>query len=285
MELRQLKYFLKAKELLNFTEAATTLNISQSTLSQQIKQLEEEIQTPLFNRIGKRITLTEAGELFAEFASQSVNRAYDGLMLIKDLNNLNVGSLKIGVTYALRNLLTKALIIFSRKFPSIKIRIVFGTSSELLDKLNQTELDFVLTFREEKEDTHLYYQSLFSSPLTLVVSKNNHLSEAQYITLKEVARLPLALPDSGYSTIQFINNLLKKNKLHPNAMVEINDIPTLLELVKSGYWNTILTQVSVDDPELITIPIKGRNMLREATFISLKDAYQKKAVKAFIECF
>jgi LysR family cyn operon transcriptional activator len=68
MELRQLKYFLKAKELLNFTEAAEQLNISQSTLSQQIKQLEDELDIPLFNRIGKRVTLTEAGALFADFA-------------------------------------------------------------------------------------------------------------------------------------------------------------------------------------------------------------------------
>ena len=75
MELRQLKYFLKAKELLNFTEAARALNISQSTLSQQIKQLEDELNVPLFNRIGKRITLTEAGNLFSEYALQSINRA------------------------------------------------------------------------------------------------------------------------------------------------------------------------------------------------------------------
>ena len=65
MELRQLKYFLKAKELLNFTDAAKALNISQSTLSQQIKQLEDELNVPLFTRIGKRITLTEAVDLFS----------------------------------------------------------------------------------------------------------------------------------------------------------------------------------------------------------------------------
>ena len=77
MELRQLKYFLKAKELLNFTEAANALHISQSTLSQQIMQLEGELNVPLFNRIGKRISLTEAGGLFAEYALQSVTRAND----------------------------------------------------------------------------------------------------------------------------------------------------------------------------------------------------------------
>lgn len=68
MELRQLRYFLKAMELSNFTEAAQQLYISQSTLSQQIKQLEDELGMPLFNRIGKRVTITEAGLLFAEYA-------------------------------------------------------------------------------------------------------------------------------------------------------------------------------------------------------------------------
>lgn len=113
MELRQLKYFLKAKELLNFTEAASALFISQSTLSQQIKQLEDELQVPLFNRIGKRITLTEAGDLFSVYAQQSVNKATDGFELLKDLNNLETGKVAIGVTYALRHVVTKALIVFS----------------------------------------------------------------------------------------------------------------------------------------------------------------------------
>ncbi|KFC21293.1 LysR substrate-binding domain-containing protein [Epilithonimonas lactis] len=282
MELRQLKYFLKAKELLNFTEASKHLNISQSTLSQQIKQLEEEIGIPLFNRIGKRITLTEAGLLFSEFAFQSVQKSNEGLMMMKDLNKLNSGSLSIGITYALRHLLTKALIAFSRQYPKIKINIVFGTTSELIEKLNTTELDFILTFKESDESDY-DYRSLFFSPMTLVVAKDSEFSKLSSIALKDIMKLPLALPAKGYSTIQFIKGILKKEKLEPNVLIEINDIPTLLELVKTGNWNTILTQVSVDDPDLATIKIRGKNMLREATIISLKNMYQKKSVKIFQE--
>lgn len=87
MELRQLRYFLKAKELMNFTEAANALHISQSTLSQQIKQLETEIDTPLFNRIGKRIQLTEAGNIFADFAKKSVRSSEESLLAMHDLKN------------------------------------------------------------------------------------------------------------------------------------------------------------------------------------------------------
>lgn len=72
MELRQIRYFLKAKELLNFTEAANQLYISQSTLSQQIRPLEEELGIPLFNRIGKRIVLTEAGNIFSGYTEKNL---------------------------------------------------------------------------------------------------------------------------------------------------------------------------------------------------------------------
>ena len=142
MELRQLRYFLKAKELLNFTEAASALNISQSTISQQIKQLEDELNVPLFNRIGKRITLTEAGDLFSEYALQSINRANEGLLLLQDLKNLNAGKITIGVIYSMRILFAKTLIQFANQYPNIKIQVVFGTTKDLIEKLNLHQFDF-----------------------------------------------------------------------------------------------------------------------------------------------
>lgn len=283
MELRQLRYFIKAKEVLNFTEASKQLYISQSTLSQQIKQLEDEIGVPLFNRLGKRITLTEAGELFAVYARNSIKSAADGLIMIKDLSDLNSGSISVGVTFALRNILTKAVTRFSTKFPNIKIKIVFETSTQLLERLKNAELDFVLTFKEAAEDASLKYLSVLKSPMSLVVSKKSEYSRKKTITLNDIVSLPLALPDSGYSTTQYINDQFKINDIQPNVLIEINDVPTLLELVKSGLWCTILADISVTDDQLATIPIIGENMLREATIISLRDAYQKKSVKVLQE--
>lgn len=283
MELRQLKYFLKAKELLNFTEAAKALYISQSTLSQQIKQLEVELNVPLFNRIGKHINLTEAGERFSEFAQQSVNRANDGLLLLQDMENLKTGTISIGVTYALRNLLTQTLKHFSLQYPDISVHIIFGTSDELIHKLKQFELDFVLTFNESDNEPTLNYFQLFSSPMTLVASPNAPLSKPDSISLKSISKLPLVLPSRGYSTIQFIEDAFQKSKLDLNAAIEINDIPTLLELVKTGHWYTILTRASVNDKALYTTPITGKNMTRKAMIITVKEVYVKKASGKFQE--
>lgn len=281
MELRQLRYFLKAKELLNFTEAAHSLHISQSTLSQQIKQLEDELEVPLFNRIGKRISLTEAGDLFAEYALQSVNRAVDGALLLKDLNNLKTGQISIGVTFALRNILTKTLVQFAKEYPKVKVRIVFGTSDELIERLTAAELDLILTFKEDRQDPQFKHEVLFSSPLTLVTAKTTKLASRKSISLEEINGLPLALPASGYSTTRFITNVFKSKRLTPDVAIEINDIPTLLAIVKTGNWHTILTKISVAEQDLVTIPIEGKKMSRTAMAVSLSDAYPKRAMMAF----
>lgn len=283
MELRQLKYFLKARDLLNFTEAAKVLNISQSTLSQQIKQLEDELNVPLFNRIGKRITLTEAGNLFGAYALQCINKANEGVLLLQDLKNLNTGKITVGVIYSMRILFAKTLIQFAGQYPEIKIQVVFGTTKDLLEKLNLHQFDFILTFHERAGEPHLKYQALLSSNMVLVTAKKSALAKKSSISLSEVAKLPLALPFSGYSTIQFFVESFSQKNLVPNICMEINDIPTLFEIVKTGHWHTILSDTSVNDPEVAGIPIEGKNMKRTIMIISLKEAYEKKAVKKICE--
>ncbi|KAA9346302.1 LysR family transcriptional regulator [Larkinella humicola] len=283
MELRQLNYFLKAKELLNFTEAAKALNISQSTLSQQIKQLEDELTIPLFNRIGKRITVTEAGYLFGEYALQCINKAHEGLLLLQDLKNLITGKITIGVIYSMRIPFAKTLIQFATYYPNIKIQVVFGTTKDLLERLNLHQFDFVLIFHEKSEEAHLNYQPLLSSNMVLVTAKKSSLAQRSTISLHEVAELPLALPFSGYSTIQFFEESFRRKNLDPNICMEINDIPTLFEIVKTGHWHTILSDISINDPDVVAIPIKGKNMRRTIMIVSLKEAYEKNAVKKFYE--
>jgi LysR family cyn operon transcriptional activator len=283
MELRQLRYFLKAKELLNFTEAAKALHISQSTLSQQIKQLEDELGVPLFDRIGKRITLTEAGELFSDYALQSINRANEGVLLLQDLKNLNTGQLTVGVIYSMRILFARTLVRFARQYPHIKIQVVFGTTRDLLEKLNLHQFDFIVSFHEGVQEPHLKFQPLLRSTMALVTAKTSPLAQRKHISLAEVAKLPLALPFSGYSTIQFFEESFRQQNLTPNICMEINDIPTLFEIVKTGHWHTILSDTSVNDPEVVAIPIDGKNMRRTIMIISLREAYEKKAVKKLYE--
>ncbi len=114
MELRQLRYFVKTAETLNFSEASRALFITQSTLSQQIKQLELEIGAPLFMRDSRTVQLTEAGSELLPYALRTLHEAQLCLDRMTDLNRLLAGTLNIGVTYSFSPILTETLLDFMK---------------------------------------------------------------------------------------------------------------------------------------------------------------------------
>lgn len=283
MELRQLKYFLKAKELLNFTEASKELYITQSTLSQQIKQLEEEIGQPLFDRIGKRVTLTEAGKLFATYAQKSISAANDGMLLLKDLRGLEVGVLRIGLTWGLKSIVLSSLKLFTQSYPKVKIEVTFGTTTELIQHTLKQEIDFALTFFEGEHREALNYRPLMTSDMALMVSESSHLASLKSVKLIEVAKMRLALPVKGFSTRDFLDSQFNLHNITPNILVEVNQTSTVIDLVKIGAFETILTLATVHgESHIKAIPIKGVDIRREAVIITLKESYQKRAVEVFV---
>ena len=114
MELRQLRYFVKVAETLNFSEAAKLLCVTQSTLSQQVKQLETELGAPLLVRSSHSVGLTEQGRELLPYARRTLDEADTCVARIRDLNNLTAGTLDIGVTYSFSPILTETLISFMK---------------------------------------------------------------------------------------------------------------------------------------------------------------------------
>jgi LysR family cyn operon transcriptional activator len=284
MELRQLRYFIRSAEVLNFTEAAHALYISQSTLSQQVKQLEDELGMLLFDRVGKRVRLTEAGALFLPYARQAIHDSESGRHVIEDLKGLQTGTLSIGATYGLSTLLTPTLIAFSKQYPTIKIVVEFGTSEDLLEKLKQAEVDFVLSFSQVQETNIFFSQPLFESKLSLVFHPSNKVSGKKSIAVHELEGIPLVLPAKGFNTRHFLSDVFRQNKITPDIRMELNDINTLLQLVETGNWCTIMTMAAVKSRQsLKTIPITGIDITRQASITWLKDVYRKKAALVFTE--
>ena len=278
MELRQLKYFIKAAELQNFTDAAGLLFITQSTLSQQIKQLEDELRLPLFDRIAKRVRLTEAGKTFLPYARKTVKDAEDGREMLKDLMNLHTGTLTIGVTYGLTDLLTKGVMDFAEQFPGVHLQIGFGTTQDLLFKLDEGKLDLMLSFYQDGKTSNYLVERLFSSCMAVIVHQSHPLADKKQIGIKQLDGLPLLLPSAGYSIRNYLDQVLTKHQVSPDIRMEVNDIPTLLQLVGSGRWATVLMGSSVfNNPELKVIKITGEGMTRFGSVTWPNGAYRKKA--------
>jgi LysR family cyn operon transcriptional activator len=286
MELRQLNYFIKAAEMLHFTEAAAASFVTQSTLSQQIKLLEEELGMLLFDRIGKHVRLTEAGKVFLGHARQIQLDVRKSKEAITELNNLVVGELKIGVTYAFSSMLLPALGPFSSKYPGIKIVVEYGTAIELEQKLKMAELDVILAFHEKSEvdDLGLEMQHLYASRITMVVSKKHPLAQLKKISLTDLGKIELILPSKGFSSRDLLDGLFNKRKIKPIIKIEMNDVHSLLSMVDEGLWATIINEKAILTwVDLVAIPISGKEYFKQAFILWQKGVYKKKSAMLFIE--
>lgn len=282
MELRQLQYFLKAAELQNFTEASRQLFITQSTLSQQIKQLENELGMFLFDRIGKHVYLTEAGREFTPFARQTISDANLGKQRILDLQNIRTGSLRVAVTYSLSFGLSSIVLRFMEQYPNIRLEIVYSTASELLQMLKHREVDFVLSFKSDN-DEEIKVTDLYEIPLTVVVNKNHPLAQHKSISLQLLQQYPLVLPSEGLTARAILDKLLMDNNIEIEPHLEMNDANILLQLVESSTFATVLSQATtIGRNNLKAIPIVEQKEKMTASLLTLKGAYIKASAQAFI---
>lgn len=120
MELRHLRYFVALAETLSFTRAAERVHVTQSTLSHQIRQLEEQIGQPLFDRIGKKVVTTEAGELFLAFAARALKEVDLGLAMLQPGGGGLSGRLRIGATHTFNiGLIPECVALFLARHPTV----------------------------------------------------------------------------------------------------------------------------------------------------------------------
>jgi LysR family cyn operon transcriptional activator len=284
MEIRQLGYFVKAAELLHFTKAAEAVYITQSTLSQQIKLLEQELGMPLFDRLGKHVSLTEAGKVFLNHARRVLLDVEKGKQAINDLGNMLAGELRIGVTYAFTSMILPVLTVFSKQYPNLKINLEYGAPEDLELRLKQSELDLILAFHNQSNDPDFDLQPLSKSNIVMVVSKNNKLAKLKSISLKDVLDLNLILPAKGFSSRNFVDELFEKKKIKPSIRVELNDMHSLLSLVQNGEQVSIINEKAlIGWDQLVAVPIAGNKLSRQSYVIWNKGAYRKKAAVIFAE--
>ena len=149
MELRHLKSFVSAAKLLNFSEAAKAMCITQSTFSQTIKQLEDELGTKLFYRDTHAVSLTEAGNELLPYAKNAIYSAENCAKRIADFRSLKCGALNIGVTHSFNMVMHETLHDFMKLYPGIFLNIVYKPMTDLIMRLENHELDFVLSFRPQ----------------------------------------------------------------------------------------------------------------------------------------
>ena len=283
MELRQLKYFLRVAETLNFSVAARELFITQSTLSQQILNLEHELDQQLFERNSHEVLLTEAGQMLVPLARECIYDADTLLQRVQELKQMLTGELNIGVTFSFSSMIAETMADFLKKYPKVKLNVYYASMAELINKLQRHELDFVLAFKPTEKNSHIESRVLFDNRLAAIVNDQHPLATKTSVTLQELVKFSLVLPAVGMQARNAFEQLIANSECSFRIKAEISYISLLFKLVHQTHYVSILAESAiVSETGLRAIPIDAPSNHMQGCIHTLKDAYQKPSAREFI---
>lgn len=267
---------------MNFSDAAKCLNIAQSSLSQQIKQLEDELRTQLFIRNSHSIRLTEAGEVMLPFALRTIHEAEACADRIHDLRKMLSGTLNIGVTHSFCPILTESVISFMKMYPGIKLNIIYKQMNELMEMLAKRDIDFVLAFKPIQSLPDVESHILFQNSLSAIVGNNHPLASKEKVSVAELEKYELALPSKGLQARNAFDSIVSSYN-NFKIRVELNEVNTLLKLVRQTCLVSVLAEDSIYDfRDVKAVPIDVPDNQMTGCVHILKGTYRKHSMQEFI---
>lgn len=238
MEFHQLRYFIAAAEESGVSQAARRLHISQPALSRQIALLEEELGTPLFDRIKKRMHLTDAGRFFLTRARQIVCDAETSAQQVREQYGQARRTLRLGfLTPFLDDLVVPAVKAFRADFPRTQVALFELTPRAQLDRLRADELDLALLGNVSAEDRERFcVLGIARSRMDAILPQDHPLAKRRSIALKELAGEPfVSLSDLLFpGRREFLRSICVRAGFEPHIAVESDSLPLLLGAVSSG---------------------------------------------------
>ena len=286
MELRNLITFIYVAELGSFTKAAEQLGYSQSTISFQIKQLEDELGCLLFERINHTITLTEQGHKLVSYAHRvrALTEDFKETLAKEDLR----GHLHIVTPDSIcEEMISAHYVDFHRKYPSIFIRFSTGDSGNMLHMLDRNEADVIITL-----DHHLYNKDYVVAkeqkiPMHFVASSKSKFAKSKGLSIKDIIREPFVLTEYGQGYRRVFDRELAKKSLEITPVLEIGrtDIITsvIMENDMISFLPDFVTDELIASGKLCHLDVVDMNIDIWKQLIYHKNKWLSKSMKTFIE--
>ena len=286
MELRNLITFIHVAELGSFTKAAEQLGYSQSTISFQIKQLEDELGCLLFERINHTITLTEQGHELVSYAHQvrALTEDFKETLAKEDLR----GHLHIVTPDSVcEEMISAHYADFHRKYPSIYIRFSTGDSGNLLHMLDRNEADVIITL-----DHHLYNKDYVVAkeqkiPMHFVASSESKFAHRKGLSIKDIIGEPFVLTEYGQGYRRVFDRELAKKSLEITPVLEIGRTDIITSVIMENDMISFLPDFVTDElialGKLCYLDVVDMNIDIWKQLIYHKNKWLSKSMKTFIE--
>lgn len=281
MNFNHLKSFYHVAKHNSFTKAAEDLNVSQSTISLQVKQLEERFHFLLFIRGKKGIELTDEGKIVFSYAKKIFSIANQMEGTIKDLNALHAGNLRVGTTRLIaRYVLPKIVQILKRNNPELKLELYSGLSRGILQKVIDFEYHVGIVGRIPYPG-NIIFKQVSQQPLCFIVNDD----VGNRISLKDLANYPIIIHDRGSATREYLINEFAKSDISFNTYVESENPSAIKHMVQLGMGGAFLPEFGIEE-EAAEGKFKKvqvtENLCLKYDVIYLMERKKSKAIQSFV---
>jgi DNA-binding transcriptional LysR family regulator len=287
VELGQLEAFTQVAAHRSFSKAAEVLYLTQPSVTARIQTLERELGEELFERNGRSVKLTDAGETFLVYAEKALKDVQEGRDALEALRHAEFGNLRIGSALTISTyVLPRILKIFRSHYPGVDVSVRTGRSEQVLDMLLQDEVQVGLVralVHPEVEAIHLY-----DDEVVLVTDHNHPFAKSRTARIEEVSRQPLIFYDRGSSYYGLVHGIFRDAGLVPTHALQLDSLEATKKMVEEGLGIAIVPRVSVERELklgiLVEIEITGApRVKRQIALIYRKNRKHARTVVAFVE--
>ncbi|SDX11506.1 DNA-binding transcriptional regulator, LysR family [Marininema mesophilum] len=287
MELRYLKTFRTVAETGGFTRAGEVLGYAQSTVTAHIRTLEEEMGTLLFDRLGKRSVLTEAGEKLLPFA-EKMDRLYNEAIEVVNMDETPTGRLRIGAPESLLVYRLPALLHeYRERYPKVRLELTPGQCKEMPGKLKEGDMDLAFLLDEECSEKEFNMKTLIQEELVMVCAPDHELAKENVVTTKELTGQTILQTERGCTYRLLLEQRLKEGSIGQYHRIDFWSVEAIKQCTISGLGISYLPYISVmreiDEGRLINLPWMYRDDRVYTQLIWHKDKQLSPAMQRFIE--
>jgi LysR family cyn operon transcriptional activator len=236
---RSIRYLLSVAENHSFTRAAEALHVSQPTLSQQIKLLEEALDAQLLDRSGRTVRLTDAGEVYVRHARRALEELDAAKRAVVDLEDLSRGYLRLGMTPITEYLTTSLVDEFNARYPGIAVSAMEMSQDQIEAGVAEGTLDAGIAFTHatpiEVESSKIEMHTLFMEPLSLAVGADHALAGRQVpMGIEVLSQEPLVMLNQNFALRRHFDLYCIEHGIHPRIAVETNSLSMMVQSVRLG---------------------------------------------------
>lgn len=286
MDIKQLHYFIAVSEQMNFSKAAERLHISQPSLSNAIKKLEQEIGSPLLERNTRNLQLTEAGELLFERAKVIVKNMEVLKIEMDEVIVHGTRDITIGVMESIKHWLPKVIANYKKDYPHMKIHLVDILGSKRVKKSLKSYKTHLIITNQLMDDPELEVQTLYEERLVAVLPLHHPLAQKDTLTISDICEEPFIISTEGFQTRRDILTSFEQAGKNINIQFEIERFETAVSLVREHLGVTILPENYLQGPTAKTIlkkEIEGLNLSRNVYLVYLKNRHLPLAIRQLLK--